>query len=203
MPRTTAFHCVTAWVSAIRFVPGTRYFLLHLSSNGIFRNWHLALFFLAAAQLASPANAEDLAQPTGEILLTVSGNLSHKNHAAGAAFDLQMLESLETTSFVTETPWTKGQTKFTGVTLKHLLEVVGTEPESINLIAEDGYIYELDYSIDDKYPVIVAYKKNDEYMSLRQLGPLWLIFPFDDFPELDTEKNKAASVWQLIRMELK
>jgi len=71
------------------------------------------------------------------------------------------------------------------------------------MTAEDGYIYTLDRKIDDRHPVIVAYKKNDEYMSLRQLGPLWVIFPFDDFPELQTEENRAASIWQLTHMELK
>jgi hypothetical protein len=28
------------------------------------------------------------------------------------------------------------------------------------------------------------------------------MFPFDDYPELDTEENRAASVWQLKKMEL-
>ena len=163
----------------------------------------LVFFFTAISLMASPANASDLAKPEGEILLTVSGNISTKNHTDGAAFDLQMLEAMPVTTFVTETPWTEGPNKFSGVRLKYLLETVGAKSKSMKMTAEDGYIFELDMGFDDKYPVIIAYKKNDDYMSLRELGPLWVMLPFDDFPELQTETYRAASVWQLTRLEIR
>ena len=163
----------------------------------------LVFFFAAISLMASPANASDLAKPEGEILLTVSGNISTRNHTDGAAFDLQMLEAMPVTTFVTETPWTEGPNKFSGVRLKYLLETVGAKSKSMKMTAEDGYIFELDMGFDDKYPVIIAYKKNDDYMSLRELGPLWVMLPFDDFPELQTETYRAASVWQLTRLEIR
>ena len=153
--------------------------------------------------ILSPAIATDLAKPTGDILLTVSGNITNQNHADGVVFDLQMLEAMPVTTFVTETPWTTGPTKFSGVRLNHLLKIAGANSRQMKMIAEDGYIYELDIEIEDKYPVIIAYKQNDEYMSLRKLGPLWVMFPFDDFPELNTETYRAASVWQLNHLEMK
>lgn len=148
------------------------------------------------------AQANGLPEPTGEILLIVSGNIENTNHPDGAAFDMEMLEAMEVTSFETNTPWTKGLTRFTGVRLTALLSAVSATTSNIKMTAEDGYIYELERKIEDKYPVIIAYKKDDDYMSIRQLGPLWLMFPFDDFPELDTEENRAASVWQLKQMEI-
>jgi len=183
--------------------PLTRRHSLHTRKSPL--NSLLALFIatLTLHLSVALANANDLPKPTGKVLLTVSGNISITNQADQAAFDLKMLEAMKATTFETHTPWTEGLTKFTGVTLKHLLEAVGSESHIVKMHAEDGYIYELDRAIEDKHPVMVAYKKNDKYMSLRQLGPLWVIFPFDDFPELNTEENRAASVWQLNRMELK
>jgi len=171
--------------------------------QSVARYWQLALFLISAMLFAFPAMATELEKPTGEILLTVSGNIDRQNHPDGVVFDLQMLEAMPVTSFETNTPWTKGLTKFTGVRLNHFLKVAGAKSQTMKMIAEDGYIYELNTEIDDKYPVIIAYKKNDEYMSLRQLGPLWVMFPFDDFPELVTEQYRAASVWQLKQLELK
>lgn len=149
------------------------------------------------------AHASDLPAPTGEILLTISGNISKTNHADGAAFDLEMLEAMESTTIETKTPWTKGVTTFTGVPLEQLLESLGTSSRMLKMSAADGYIYEPLKPIESKYPVIVAYKKDDDYMSLRQLGPLWVMYPFDDYPELDTEENRAACVWQLQHIEVK
>jgi len=174
-----------------------------LFSSRAVRYRHLPALLIVLSLIATPINAEDLEKPEGEILLTVSGNISNQNHADGAVFDLQMLEAMPVTTFETETPWTEGLTKFSGVRLDYLLQIVGAEFQRMKMIAEDGYIFELDKEIDNKYPVIIAYKKNDEYMSLRQLGPLWVMFPFDDFPELATEEYRAASVWQLTQMELK
>lgn len=148
------------------------------------------------------STAAEIPKPSGEVLLMISGNISNTNHADGAAFDLQMLEAMPATSFATKTDWTEGLTRFTGVKLSEILEAVGSKTWKITMTAEDGYIYELEREIDSKYPVIIAYKKNDEYMSLRNLGPLWLMFPFDDYPELYTEENRAASIWQLTHMEM-
>ena len=55
----------------------------------------------------------------------------------------------------------------------------------------------------EKIPGVIAYKINDKYMRVRDLGPLWLMFPFDDFPETDNEKYKTASVWQLIGIDVR
>lgn len=194
----------TIQTKLLQRVPGMH----QLISADKFFHFRRLLAFLAVALTAitvttTTASATGLEQPAGEILLTVSGNISYQNHEDGAVFDLQMLEAMPVTSFETNTPWTEGVTKFSGVRLDYLLEVVGAKSAMMKMIAEDGYIYDLEREINKRYPVIIAYKKNDEYMSLRQLGPLWVMFPFDDFPELATEENRAASVWQLKQMELK
>jgi hypothetical protein len=166
-------------------------------------NMTIALVSMLSFSTGHSVHADDLPEPTGEILLTISGNIQNANHPDGAAFDLDMLEAMESTTIETKTPWTEGVTRFTGVLLDQLLEAAGTESRMLKMSAEDGYIYEPLKPMDSKYPIIVAYKKDGEYMSLRQLGPLWVMYPFDDYPELNTEENRAACVWQLKHMEVK
>src|SRR5687767_4813556 len=50
-----------------------------------------------------------LAQPSGEVILTVSGKISVTNRPPDTAvFDRDMLEALGTSSFTTTTPWFDG-----------------------------------------------------------------------------------------------
>ena len=48
-----------------------------------------------------------------------------------------------------------------------------------------------------RYPVLVALKMDGRYMRVRDKGPLWIVFPWDDYPELADEKTKQRSIWQL------
>ena len=39
-------------------------------------------------------------------------------------------------------------------------------------------------------------------MSLRDKGPLWIVYPFDSNPSYSTEVTYARSIWQLDRIEV-
>lgn len=163
--------------------------------RGLFMR-HL-IHFLCLLLLSGNASAGELATPQNEVLLTISGNIEHTNSDRGAEFDLEMLESLEATTITTETPWTEAETSFTGVRLSVLLKIVGARSSSFRAIAFDDYWYDVVDVDFDEYPVIVAYKRDSDYMSTRNLGPLWIMFPFDDYRTLLTETNKASCVWHL------
>jgi hypothetical protein len=47
---------------------------------------------------------------------------------------------------------------------------------------------------------ILAYRMNGAELSVRDKGPLWIMFPFDDKPELKSELIYSQSVWQLRKM---
>ena len=141
--------------------------------------------------------AAGLATPKGEVLLTISGNIEHFNNENVAEFDLEMLEELGATTIITESPWTEAATSFTGVRLSVLLNSVGARSTSFRATAIDDYWYDVSDIDFEEYPVIVAYKRDDAYMNARSLGPLWIIYPFDEFPQLLSETNKASCVWHL------
>jgi len=160
------------------------------------------LLFFSCYALATPLPA-----PEGDVLLVIAGNIENTNaeDEAGkpvAKLDLQLLESLTQTTVETDNPWIEESDVFLGVTLKVLLEYVGAKSQNFEAIGVDGYAANLENVDFDKYPVIVAYKRAGEYISVRDLGPLWIIYPFDDYPELDIDPAHVSSVWQLIRMNI-
>ncbi len=153
---------------------------------------------------AFPAFSADLPEAEGEILIKITGNISKSNTEGKSSVEIDkaMLESLPVVTFSTVTPWTEGNVEWTGVRLNEFLEYIGAESHEFHVKALDGY--EVDFrNVDlDKFPVILAYKQNGEYMSVRNLGPLWIMFPFADFPELDIQFNRSLSVWQVREIEV-
>ena len=159
---------------------------------------------VAVPSIAAEDNTYNLDKPAEQVVLTISGNISRFNSEKSessqpvAALDLAMLEALGSEEISTKTPWTEGDTRFEGVRLSDLLELVGARSNQLTLAGLDSYSADINTIDFNRYPIIVAYKRDAEYMTVRSLGPLWLMFPFDQYPELLTEANKAAAVWQLI-----
>lgn len=152
--------------------------------------------------------AADLPSVSGDVILTISGNIQVSNAQNGdgervAQFDLKLLESLESETIKTSNPWIEGEVVYQGVRMSELLSLVGAGSGNFTADASDDYTIEVSGVAFEKYPIILAYKQDGEYMGVRELGPLWIIFPFSDYPELDTEYNRSVSVWQLLRMDVK
>lgn len=151
---------------------------------------------------ASASYAETLPAPQSEVLLKITGNLTNPNVGDQLHLDKNMLESLPAVTLSTHTVWDEGLQTFTGVRLSVLFEAAGAEPDIFIAKGLDDYQFTVDGLEVWKYPIIVAYKHNGEYISVRKLGPLRIMFPFDEYPDLTTEINKARSVWQLLELEL-
>lgn len=159
-----------------------------------------ALFALTAFALAllGPADARaQLAKPAGKPILHVTGNIQVKNAGDSAAFDLKLLEASGVSKLTTSTPWTEGKPKFEGILMRDLLKLVGAKGETITAIALNDYKVTIPISDFEKYPVLLAYKMNGETLKVREKGPLWIIYPRDEFPELDNKPTQGKWVWQI------
>lgn len=136
-----------------------------------------------------------------KVLLTIEGDLDgQKNNTV--ELDLESLLMLEATTFTSKAPWTTEPTEYTGVRISTLLNHIGAESTQFEALASNDYKFTLSDIDFETYPIVIAYKINGEFPDARQLGPLLIMFPFDDYPELLTEKNKAAAVWQLTDLRL-
>jgi hypothetical protein len=167
------------------------------------RKFSLAAIALLIALVSGAGFAAGIGQPAGKPILTVSGNVSITNRDGTAQFDRAMLEALGTVSLTTSTPWYKETATFEGVPLAKVLAAVGAQGDRLVATALNDYSAELPVEDVTKYNVILALKRDGAYMPVRDKGPIFIVYPFDDHPELKHQKFYARSVWQLSRIEVK
>ncbi|WP_366141518.1 molybdopterin-dependent oxidoreductase [uncultured Sulfitobacter sp.] len=142
-----------------------------------------------------------MAAPTGDVMLTVTGNLEQTNGEGAALLDLDLLQALEQTTIETSTIWTEGKQTFEGVSLAVLVQALGITGETLRATAINDYTVEVPLTDAVEGGPIVAYRLNGETMSVRDKGPLWLVYPYDDNSDYRTEVIYSRSIWQLDRIE--
>ena len=159
---------------------------------------------LAAAAIvwatAAGATEGSLATPTGPVVLTVSGDIEVTNVDGTAQFDLAGLQALDATSFTTATPWTEGPHTFTGVLLKALVDLLQIEDGTLSATAINDYAIDIPVAEALEDGPIVAYAMDGAPMSVRDKGPLWIVYPFDADPDYRSELTYSRSIWQLDRI---
>ncbi len=155
----------------------------------------LVLAMLVLADGSLPAQALD--RPSGPVILTISGAITHTNDGDKAIFDRALLEGLGKTTLRTTTPWTDGVMTFEGVTMKKVLEAVGATGRKLRAVAINDYAIELDAAEFDTIPALLALTMNGEVMRVRDKGPIWLVYPRDDMPALRHGSHSYKWIWQL------
>lgn len=135
--------------------------------------------------------------PAGTVILTITGKVGATNQPGAAAFDRAMLEALPQRSFVTSTPWYKEPTKFTGPLLRDVLAAAKANGVTLEAMALNDYKTSIPMEDARQFDVIVAHRINDQPISVRTKGPLFIIYPFDTTPELKAAKYYGRSAWQL------
>ena len=118
--------------------------------------------------------------------------------------DAAALDALPQHSFVTTTQWTEGEVTFSGPALSDVLAVldVDTAETPVTLVAANRYMVEISPHLIEEQVPIVATHLNGCRFGLRDLGPLWVVFPYDADPRYRTEDVYAASIWQLVEVQL-
>jgi hypothetical protein len=176
------------------------------------RTFAIFVFFLTACGTAgAPKIYETVSQgtlkagdvipaPTGDVVLTLDGQISQTNAGVTLQFDMQMLESIGLVKYDVDDPFVKKTIVYSGVLLSDLLEVAGADPNAttLTLSALDDYSAEMNISDADQWPVLIATQADGVYMPIDKNGPLISVFPFNDFPEeLDHLTYDALWVWSL------
>ena len=154
-----------------------------------------AIFLLAAG--VAPWCAVALERPTGPVILTVTGAITRVNDGDRAIFDRSMLERIGQASFRTSTAWTDGVVEFEGVPMKALLEAVGIRGTRLRATAINDYAIDLDATEFETVPALLALRMNGAVLRVRDKGPIWIVYPRDDLPEIRTDANNYKWIWQL------
>lgn len=167
------------------------------------RLWNAVAAFLVGVAIASTGvEANGLGNPEGTVVLTVTGTLTETNLGDAAQFDIAMLEALGSTEFESTTIWTEGVQRFRGVSLATLIDALGIKSGTLRAKAINDYMVEIPVKDASEDRSMIAYELNGEPMTLRNKGPLWIVYPYDSKSEYRSELTYGRSIWQLDRIEV-
>lgn len=138
--------------------------------------------------------------PQGRIVLTVHGAMAHPNDHGKLAFDRATLERIGLIRYTCTNRWYQQPVTFEGVLGSAFLDIVGVPPGATMLYmrALNDYTVRIPISDFRRWPVMLALKLNGEYMSVRNKGPVWVVYPTHIDPALGGDLYQGRWIWQLV-----
>jgi len=157
-----------------------------------------ALFATAAMMLPRRGRAATaFPVPTTKPILTISGNIGVTNLDGKLVLDRSTLEALGHDGFDTHTPWSAGTVRFDGVPMAKLMEAVAARGTVVRATALNDYTTDIPMADFGKFGVLLATTRNGEPMPVRDKGPLFIVYPYDQSAELQTREYYSRSAWQV------
>ncbi len=155
----------------------------------------IALLFTAVAALcAMPAFA-------GAMLTVINPTIGPD---AMKEFSRSELKELTQTSYRTSTEFTDGLPEFSGPLARDVIASVGVGDATVAvMVAANDYQIEVPIEELMKYDVILATSVDGKRLSLRDKGPIWVMYPRDQHKELQDPAFNGRLIWQMVRIELK
>ena len=172
--------------------------------------WHRRRFLplsvvlpLCAIGLPIAPIRADTSRPRARAILIVTGALAKAGASGRIEFDLSALERLGLSKLITWTPWTDGEVEFEGVLARRLMEAVGARGSEVEVRALNDYKEVIPIEDFNRYDVLLAMRMNGRLMRVRDKGPIWIVYPWSDHPELDDFATREKSVWQLSALHVR
>ena len=131
--------------------------------------------------------------------------LSLTNVSDGAVVILTEDDLLAMEQFTvrTENEFVDGLAEFTGPLARDVIALLTeTEIESLKLTAVNDYAVEVPMSDILDYDVIFAMAQNGIRFSVRDKGPIWVIYPMSDNIELQDRVYNDRLIWQLVKVDV-
>lgn len=152
---------------------------------------------LAAWSASSPLHAEDR-------LLTVRGAIaSNEKDNGNTVFTEAGLLALRQYTIKTSTAWTP-VSEFSGPRLSDILDKAGAKGSHVEIHCFDDYSYTIPIAELKRYEPILAHSRNGKRLRVNDFGPLFLVYPRDQYPdELRTPTAEAKFIWQIRELVVK
>ncbi|MBL8339854.1 MAG: molybdopterin-dependent oxidoreductase [Rubrivivax sp.] len=158
--------------------------------------WAATLAWVPAAR-GNPTAAEPAA------VLTVHGRAF--SSAERRQLGMAALSALPQRHITTTTPWFSGPRRFTGPLLRDVLAASGAQVDGARVarcVALNDYKVEIPMEDLRRFDVIAAHQLDGRAMTVREKGPLFVMYPFDEQPALRSATYFARCIWQLRTIEL-
>ncbi|NYT62589.1 molybdopterin-dependent oxidoreductase [Alcaligenaceae bacterium] len=155
-----------------------------------------------------PASAQNidkhtLQAPAGTALLIVSGAIEKFNQGGEAHFDRAMLEQLPSHEISTTTSVTDGVSHFKGPLLRDVLQQVGAKGTMVQAQGLNNYVVDIPISDFYDFDVLLALYQDGKQLEPSGKGPLWIVYPRDQWRRLQDIRYDYRWVWQLHRLDVK
>lgn len=180
----------------------------------------IGVFTMTLSTASEPPRAAEPATPTGQVVLTIAGNISTSNRPAfdefedgflkfhdksfarAMAFDLAMLEALGMRTVTIDIDAWPKPARFEGPRLADLLAAAGATGKDVTLFALDGFGSELSAADVAAFDWIVGVKRDGRYLDIGQRGPLWVVYKRRDGKRL-TDEDEQRWPWATFYIEVK
>lgn len=156
---------------------------------------HTALALLLLLNVGAAADREPAAA-TSDTALNVVGK------AGSRMVDVAEIEALGLRRLATRSPWVEGERVFDGVPLATFLDAVGlADSEAVMMRALDNYTQVIPRADWEEAGAFLATRLDGRPLTRRTQGPVQLVFPISDRPELDTPQRKPRWIWLIRSIE--
>jgi hypothetical protein len=131
-------------------------------------------------------------------LLSAEGILTITTPKSTTSFTQAELLGMPQTTVVTLNDYVDDVTTFQGPSLRLLLEKLDiSQDATLKMVALNGFSSHIPASDAFNYSVVLAVLRNGKTMPVREKGPIWVIYPMDEHPELQSDIYNGRLVWQL------
>jgi hypothetical protein len=142
--------------------------------------------------------------PTGDVILTVTGNIGTSNVDDTIQMDIATVESVGQVEYTVDDPFENRAVTYRGVLMSDLLNLwqVGDDATTLNIVALNDYAVDVPLADLRTYPVIFALQADGEYMPIATRGPAMLVYPYNDF-EFEVAIYNDYWAWQIKSIEVR
>ena len=112
------------------------------------------------------------------------------------------LLALEQAVVITENEFVDDEAEFSGPLARDVVALLNNPEITVfQLVAVNEYAVEVPVSDFIDYDVIFALFQDGERFSPRDKGPIWVIYPMSDHPELQDRIYNDRLIWQMVRID--
>ena len=87
--------------------------------------------------------------------------------------------------------------------MRDLLEFVGADGKTVTANALNDYTIDIPMEDFVRYDVLVATHMDGERLQPSDKGPFWIVYPRDEYSDLQDIRYDYRWVWQLIQLKIK
>lgn len=132
--------------------------------------------------------------------------MTRPENLGGAVEKLVTMDELRELPQVTinvDTEWYEGTRAFSGPLARDVVQMMGKGTGTMaHLTAVNDYAIDVPLSDFEAYDVILALDMDGHALSIRDKGPIWVMYPMNDFPELRDPVTNGKLIWQLVKLEV-